>query len=609
VSYQMPLKMAGTHSGKAWTPTLGQVGSQTVSVRVIDTAGNFVGQDITLAVRGVNTAPRIASSPLTAAAVGTPYRSTVRAVDAEGDALSFSLNSAPDGMTVNPNTGEIAWTPGEMGQYPVEVQVTDARGADTTQRYTLVVGDGAANQFPAITSTPVPRANTGQAYSYTVAATDPNNDPLRYVLVSGPTGMKIDSRTGVLSWNPTAAQVGEYTVDVAAVDPYGAGAGQRFLLTALENPIPVVNSQPPAKAAVGIEYRYDIKAYDIHGDKVSYRLASGPEGMTFDEFGRLRWTPTEAGNYPVSLEIIDEFGAKAVQNFTLTAILDTEAPTVDLKYTLNFAKVGQEVTFAVQATDNLGAVTRSLTFDGNPVPLDRNGWYTHTFDAPGLYPLVATATDTAGNTSTETLNYQVSAANSQAPSVNLAAIDGPITAATTISGSVIDNDGDLQSYKLEIAPAGTEQWRTLAEGNGGVQGNLATLDPSSLPNDVYRLRLTGSDVEHTIWSEREVEIASELKLGNFTLSFTDLEIPLSGIPIQVIRRYDTLDVSQQDDFSYGWRLEFRDTNLRTNLPEDEVAKQFGIPTVGFREGQKVYLTEPGGKRVGFTFRCCWRNIA
>jgi large repetitive protein len=100
---------------------------------------------------------------------------------------------------------------------------------------------------------------------------------------------------------------------------------------------------------------------------------------------------------------------------------------------------------------------------------------------------------------------------------------------------------------------------------------------------------------------QDIEVAGDLKLGNFRLSFTDLTIPVTGIPINLTRTYDTLTSKQQDDFGYGWRMEFRDTDLRISLKRDYWYEEFGYHTVGFKDGERVYITLPGGKREGFTF--------
>ncbi len=97
-----------------------------------------------------------------------------------------------------------------------------------------------------------------------------------------------------------------------------------------------------------------------------------------------------------------------------------------------------------------------------------------------------------------------------------------------------------------------------------------------------------------------MSVEGDLKLGNFTLSFSDMAIPVSGVPITVTRTYDTLTANQSGDFGYGWRLEFRNVKLRTSLPATGMEAD-GVYNA-FRDGTKVYVTLPGGKREGFTFR-------
>ena len=108
--------------------------------------------------------------------------------------------------------------------------------------------------------------------------------------------------------------------------------------------------------------------------------------------------------------------------------------------------------------------------------------------------------------------------------------------------------------------------------------------------------------EITATIENIVEVAGDLKIGNFTLSFTDLSIPVSGIPITVTRTYDSLNAGSQDDLGYGWRLEFRDTNLTTSVERtSEFEQELGIYNP-FSDGTRVYVTVPGGRREGFTFQ-------
>ena len=74
------------------------------------------------------------------------------------------------------------------------------------------------NQVPLIVSTPVTTAKIGVEYTYDVNATDPDEDVLTYSLTTKPTNMTINSATGVISWIPTSAQVGDNTVTVKVSD-------------------------------------------------------------------------------------------------------------------------------------------------------------------------------------------------------------------------------------------------------------------------------------------------------------------------------------------------------------------------------------------------------
>ncbi len=71
------------------------------------------------------------------------------------------------------------------------------------------------NSSPVIESTPVTTAKEGAAYTYDVEATDPNEDTLTYSLTISPTGMTINSTTGVITWTPTAVESFDVTVEVS----------------------------------------------------------------------------------------------------------------------------------------------------------------------------------------------------------------------------------------------------------------------------------------------------------------------------------------------------------------------------------------------------------
>jgi hypothetical protein len=93
------------------------------------------------AVDVVNAPPRIHSSPDEIhGEQSIHYR--MRAKDPDGDRqLRFRLLRAPEGLTLDWMSGELAWTPGEdqAGTHLVEIEVADSAGGSTTQKIELQV--------------------------------------------------------------------------------------------------------------------------------------------------------------------------------------------------------------------------------------------------------------------------------------------------------------------------------------------------------------------------------------------------------------------------------------------------------------------------------------
>ena len=365
------------------------------------------------------------------------------------------------------------------------------------------------------------------------------------------------------------------------------------------------STTPPITATPGKLYAYDVQATDPDGGKLVYTLdqTSLNKGMTLDELGRLRWTPTTAqvGAHAVTLTITDGAGASITQPIALTVASDTQAPLVKLKVGgLVPPNLGDSLTFAVSASDDVGVQSIKLTVNGQAVAIDSRSQATIVFNQPGAVAVVAQVTDTAGNTQTDTVSFNViDPTDVNAPTIALNLDDDTVfTSPTDITGTI--SDGNLDYYTLEVAPIGEETFREVFRGTGTVQnGVIAKFDPSTLQNDAYTLRVTAIDLSGNVTTaERVIDVQGNLKLGNFKLSFTDLEIPVSGIPISVSRTYDSLNAGVRDDLGYGWRLEFRDTDLRTSLRPDPVYEELGVRTQAFKQGTKVFITLPGGEAGG-----------
>jgi RHS repeat-associated protein len=150
---------------------------------------------------------------------------------------------------------------------------------------------------------------------------------------------------------------------------------------------------------------------------------------------------------------------------------------------------------------------------------------------------------------------------------------GVVTAPTGVLGTVT---GDaLQSWTLSYRAEGAADWTPLAAGTSAVTGGrLGGFDPTLLLNGPYELELAATDALGEIhFADADVNVEGQLKVGLFTLTFSDLEVGLSGLPIQVLRTYDSRDKSQ-GDFGIGWRLEIRQGSYTNNRKPGE-GWQFG----------------------------------
>ena len=203
----------------------------------------FATQSYTIDVAAGNQAPAITSVPGTAATEGQIYTYDVDANDPDGDTLTFSLDAAPAGMSIDTASGLIQWTPdaAQVGVNAVTARATDPGGLFATQSYTIDVAAG--NQAPAITSVPGTAATEGQIYTYDVDANDPDGDTLTFSLDAAPAGMSIDTASGLIQWTPDAAQVGVNAVTARATDPGGLFATQSYTIdVAAGNQAPAITS-------------------------------------------------------------------------------------------------------------------------------------------------------------------------------------------------------------------------------------------------------------------------------------------------------------------------------------------------------------------------------
>jgi RHS repeat-associated protein len=604
-----------------WTPEENQVGSQTVVVQVTDTFGATGQQQFTLNVECADLPPAIVSPAPTQATAGKRYLYAVRAIDPENDPIAFSLPTAPAGMTIDSH-GVIRWQPTaqQLGPFDVVVRATDSDGAFGEQHFTVTVTQTVVNQPPYFTSRPTFRATLTEPYSYQAVAVDPEGSAVTYSLITTPAvaGMQIDPQSGLITWTPTAAQGGAYFIKVAADDASGNRGVQSFALLARANTPPAITSQPVITVMAGEAYHYDVHATDADNDPLTFALLSAPAGMSIDDLGRISWqtSTTSIGQQAIKIVAIDSHGASSTpQTFTLTVSPDTTAPTVVLTASSTRVAVGSDIVLTVSASDNVGVEGRTLKVGTQMLTLDANGTAVFHADSIGLLTASATATDAAGNMGTATLSlrvYDPTDVNGPQVTITSPTSGAAITAVTDIIGTVTDTN--LASYDVQYAradlvdsndpQADDSDYITIAHGTQNITAaKLGTFDPTLLQNDNYVIRVIAEDLSgNTTAKVVPISVTGDLKLGDLHLEFTDLSISVSGIPITVNRDYDSNKASESSDFGFAWSLGTQNADIRESVPVDpnEINGLF-LAANPFKVGTRVFITNPDGKREGFTF--------
>jgi hypothetical protein len=114
-----------------------------IVVRVVPSDGKLNGVEASSQPAVIlNRPPQITSVPSTTVEGGV-YTYAVKAMDPDGDTLRYRLSQAPEGMTIQQETGLIQWKVStEHPSVDVGVAASDEDGAEAFQQFKLTVGSG-----------------------------------------------------------------------------------------------------------------------------------------------------------------------------------------------------------------------------------------------------------------------------------------------------------------------------------------------------------------------------------------------------------------------------------------------------------------------------------
>lgn len=143
----------------------------------------------------------ISSANSTIFTVGSAGSFTVTATGTPAPTLGLT-GSLPTGVTFNSTTGSLSGTPasGMGGSYSLTFSANNGVGSPASQSFTLTV-----REAPSISGTPPSPADAGTAYSHTFTFGGFPAPTFSVFSGSLPTGLTLNSSTGVISGTPSAA--------------------------------------------------------------------------------------------------------------------------------------------------------------------------------------------------------------------------------------------------------------------------------------------------------------------------------------------------------------------------------------------------------------------
>ena len=298
--------LLSTNESLVWTPAANVNGSiAAFTVKASDgSALSASAVQVSVNVTAVNDAPTLTVPGNQTINELTTLAVTNTASDIDGDSLTFALVSAPTGVSINSSSGVITWTPTEA-QGPstntIFVKVTDngSPNLSVTNSFTITVNE--VNAAPTLTVPGNQTVNELTTLTVTNIATDADSSTLTFALVSGPSGLSIDSASGVITWTPTEAQgPSTNTVSVSVTDNGSPALSVTNSFTVTVNeanaaPILTVPANQTINELTTLTVTNTATDSDVPANTLTFALVSAPTGMSINaSSGVITWTPTEA---------------------------------------------------------------------------------------------------------------------------------------------------------------------------------------------------------------------------------------------------------------------------------------------------------------------------
>jgi hypothetical protein len=534
VSYSQTLKATGGSGQYTWSVSSGTLpagltliaatgvisgqpsasGAASFTIQVIDSNQLTTSAPFALTI---NPALSITTNPpLPTGTVGVNYSQTVTATGGSGQyTWSVTSGSLPAGLSLNAATGVISGQPSASGAASFTIQVTDSNQVTASKLFPLTI-----NPALAITTTsPLPPGTVGVSYSQTLKATG-GSGQYTWSVSSGslPGGLSLNSVTGLIGGQPTAAGTSNLTIQVTDSNSITASAPFSLTIDVLPS---ITTSSPLANGIVSVAYNQTLAG--TGGDlPYTWSLTSGtlPGGLTLAaSTGVISGIPNATGAFTFTIQLKDSTSPAntATKQFAITVSAGLTITTAVLPN----ATVGVVYSQTIAAAGGAPPYTWSITAGTLPAGLSLSSTssttaaITGTPSAAGQSTFTVTVRDAASGTANQSLTLTVAIP----PSITTASLPNGIAGLTY--SQTLAASGGTSPYTWSIASGTLPSGLSLST-NGAISGKPTAAGASTFTVQVKDATgVTASKAfTITIAAGLTISTTSPLPTGEATIAYS-----------------------------------------------------------------------------------------
>jgi len=327
--------------------------------------------------------PMITTTSLPAAVEGSSYSQAIQATGFAPLSFSMSAGTLPAGLSLTSSTGAITGTPtGPTGPSPFTVKVTDGSTPPQLTTQALSITVNAATTLT-ITTASLTNGNLNAVYSATLQSTG-GFAPIAWSVTGGtalPTGLSLNSSTGVITGTPTESGVFSVTFQAADSSLPQQTATKTLGLT-IDGTTLVITTTGLLNPMVGENYNQTLQ-FTGGTRPVTWSLVSGALPMGFSlnpSTGAITGlaTPTEVGTSSFTVQLVDSSAPTAqtaIQGLSLTVTTATACGSgsegfLTGQYAMSLlgfdasGPVGMLASFTADGTGNITAGVEDINSSG-----------------------------------------------------------------------------------------------------------------------------------------------------------------------------------------------------------------------------------------------------